>query len=59
MKIFTLLFVFVFTQIVSGFAQTAADYHFKPLQQLKRQHGLQDPFLKTDGKRVSTKEEWA
>ncbi len=34
------------------------DYSFKSLKQLKRQHGLQDPFLKPDGQRVSTKEEW-
>jgi acetyl esterase/lipase len=34
------------------------DYTFKPLQKLRRQHGLQDPFLMPNGKRVSTKKEW-
>lgn len=58
MKSFILLIVFAFTQMVSGFAQTSTTYKFKTVKQLKRQHGLQDPFLKPDGKRVSTKEEW-
>ena len=40
-------------------AQYAESYDFKPVQELKRHVGLQDPFIKPDGKRVETKEEWA
>jgi len=31
---------------------------FKPVQELRRHVGLQDPFMKPDGKRVETKAEW-
>jgi len=41
------------------YAQSYKTYDFKPVQELKRQVGLPDPFLKPDGKRVETKEEWA
>ncbi|MCK4853644.1 MAG: hypothetical protein KAT31_05270 [Bacteroidales bacterium] len=40
-------------------AQYAESYDFKPVQELRRHVGLQDPFIKPDGKRVDTKEEWA
>ena len=43
---------------ISLFAQKTNSIEFKPVQQLKRQHGLQDPFLKSDGKRVTSKHEW-
>lgn len=39
-------------------AQKVEFIGFKSVQKLKRQHGLQDPFLKPDGKRVENKEEW-
>ncbi len=39
-------------------AQIAESYDFKPVQELKRHVGLQDPFMKPDGKRVETKAEW-
>ncbi len=41
------------------YAQSNETYDFKPVQELKRQHGLQDPFLKQDGRRVSSEEEWS
>lgn len=41
------------------FAQVVEPYHFKPAQELNRHVGLQDPFVKPDGQRVETKEEWA
>lgn len=41
------------------YAQSANSYNFKPVQELELQHGLQDPFLKPDGNRVASKEEWA
>ena len=34
------------------------DYKFQPVKELSIQHGFPDPFLMTDGKRVSSKEEW-
>jgi len=40
-------------------AQEADAYDFKPVQELKRHMGFQDPFMKPDGMRVETKEEWA
>jgi hypothetical protein len=40
-------------------AQSGETYDFKPVQELRRHRGLQDPFLKPDGERVSTKAEWA
>lgn len=42
-----------------AYAQSDKKYDFKPVHELGRQKGLQDPFLKPDGERVSTKEEWA
>lgn len=39
-------------------AQVSESYDFKPVQELKRHVGLQDPFIKPDGKRVESKEEW-
>lgn len=41
------------------YTQSGENYDFKPVNELKRQKGLQDPFIKPDGERVSTKEEWA
>lgn len=41
-----------------GYAQKSQSYDFKPVQELKRQHGLQDPFLKPDRNRVQTKKDW-
>ena len=40
-------------------AQNGETYVFKPVIELKRNIGLQDPFLKPDGSRVKTKPEWA
>ncbi len=40
------------------YAQVAEPYDFKPVQELKRHVGLQDPFMKPDGKKVETKAEW-
>ncbi len=40
-------------------AQNIESYIFKPVQELKRNKGLPDPFLKSDGSRVMTKKEWA
>ncbi len=40
------------------YAQVAEPYDFKPVQELKRHVGLQDPFVKPDGKRIETKAEW-
>ncbi len=39
-------------------AQYAESYDFKPVQELERHVGLQDPFIKPDGERIETKEEW-
>ena len=55
----TILMIILCAALAVVYAQSDEPYEFKPVQQLKRQHGLQDPFLKPDGKRVSTKEEWA
>ena len=41
-----------------AYAQDAGPYDFKPVQELKRHVGLQDPFVKPDGKKVKTKAEW-
>jgi len=41
-----------------SYSQNAESYEFKPVEKLKKQHGLQDPFLKPDGERVSSREEW-
>ena len=41
------------------FAQQDASFNFLEVQKLNRQHGFQDPFLKSDGNRVSTREEWS
>jgi len=48
----------LFLTIFTGFSQSSQLYDFRPVKELRRQHGLQDPFLKPDGKRVATKEEW-
>ena len=54
-----LIFWILFLAVYSGRAQVSESYDFKPVQQLKMQHGLPDPFVNPDGERVSTKEEWA
>jgi len=41
-----------------AYTQDAGLYDFKPVQELKRHVGLQDPFVKPDGKKVKTKAEW-
>lgn len=43
---------------ISSFGQKINTIEFNPVQQLKRQHGLQDPFLKPNGKRVTSIQEW-
>lgn len=58
MRYLMFIIAFLITSILNGFTQTGEDYHFKPVQQLKRQHGLHYPFIKPEGKRVSTKAEW-
>ena len=50
--------VLIFFMSISSFAQEMSSFEFKPVQQLKRQHGLQDPFLKPDKTRVASKNEW-
>ena len=42
----------------SGAAQEKADYQFAGVDDLPIQKGMPDPFLKPDGKRVTTPEEW-
>jgi hypothetical protein len=39
-------------------AQDPGLYDFRPVQELTRHVGLQDPFIKPNGKRVETKGEW-
>jgi hypothetical protein len=39
-------------------AQYTDSYEFKTVQELRRQVGLQDPFIKPDGSRIETREEW-
>lgn len=51
-----LLFVFIFVNI--SFSQEKGKYNFKPVQELKRHHGLQDPFLMPNGKKVISKADW-
>lgn len=58
MKVGPFLITIFFCFVCVSYSQTIESFEFAPVQQLKRQHGLQDPFLKPDGKRVSTKEEW-
>lgn len=55
-----LLAIAVLFYLVSPvFSQNIETYNFKSVKELKRQKGLQDPFLKPDGTRVASKEEWA
>ncbi|MCK5281187.1 MAG: hypothetical protein KAK04_21680, partial [Cyclobacteriaceae bacterium] len=58
MKIILLSLTILCFAVIASYAQSFESYDFNPVQQLKMQHGLQDPFLKPDGKRVSTKAEW-
>jgi len=51
-------FLLIFICIENSSSQESVSYTFKPVQELKRHHGLQDPFLMSDGKRVSSKKEW-
>ena len=53
-----ILFIILGIVMNNGFAQEIQSVDFKPVQELKRQHGLPDPFLKPDGSRVETKEDW-
>jgi len=53
-----IIWVLILSSYTAG-AQVSEAYDFKPVQQLKMQHGLPDPFVKPDGERVSSKEEWA
>ncbi|HEC42446.1 MAG TPA: hypothetical protein ENI20_06425 [Bacteroides sp.] len=48
----------LFACALGAFAQSPESYDFKPVQQLRRQHGLPDPFKKPNGERVTSKEEW-
>jgi hypothetical protein len=59
MKIKLILATMILCVASVSFSQDEGSFEFKPVQELKRQHGLQDPFLKHDGKRVGMKEEWA
>jgi len=57
MKTKVILILLAFVAGMISHAQPV--YDFKSFDQLrKRQHGLQDPFLKLDGERVTTKAEW-
>jgi hypothetical protein len=42
----------------SAHAQYTASCDFRPVRELKRHAGLQDPFIKPDGSRVESFEEW-
>jgi hypothetical protein len=53
----TLSILFSLT-IVFCYAQNDKSSPFKPVQELKRHKGLQDPFLKANGERVKSKAEW-
>lgn len=53
-----ILFIILGIVMINGYAQEIHSIDFKSVQELKRQHGLQDPFLKPDGSRVETKEDW-
>ena len=55
----TILLMILCATLTVAYSQSDDPYEFKPVQELKRHHGLQDPFLKPDGNRVSTKEGWA
>ena len=59
MKTKSILLVLLCMLINITYAQSDETYDFKPVRGLRRQLGLQDPFLKSDGERVSTKEDWA
>lgn len=58
MKTKSILLVLLCMLINITYAQSDETYDFKPVRELRRQLGLQDPFLKSDGERVSTKEDW-
>lgn len=51
-----LLFVVVLCS--NSFSQEKENYNFRSVQELKRQRGLQDPFLMPNVKRVSSKSDW-
>jgi len=59
MKIKLILTAILLCIVFVSFSQNDGSFEFKPGQKLKRQHGLQDPFLKSDGKRVASEKEWA
>lgn len=52
------LFLLLFGVNTIVIAQQDAAFNFQEVQKLSRHHGFQDPFLKPDGTRVTTKEEW-
>lgn len=58
MKKINVLFIILGIVMNNGFAQENQSFDFKSVQEMKRQHGFPDPFLKPDGSRVETKEEW-
>lgn len=58
MKQRLLIFWIFYLGVLAVNAQKSESYNFKSIRELKRQHGLQDPFLRPDGKRVTTREEW-
>lgn len=58
MRTTSILIIILCMSMNIGYAQNRQSYDFKPVQELKRQHGLQDPFLKPDRNRVQKKEDW-
>ncbi len=52
---YLVILCFIFS-LSSG--QASKTYDFKAIKQLEPQHGLPDPFLMPDGKRVSSAEDW-
>jgi len=59
MSVKQILFLVLLILVIDiSHAQIAESYDFKPVQELKRHVGLQDPFMKPDGKRVETKAVW-
>jgi len=56
-KVVLVIFLCLVCHIIRG--QKVKSYDFKSVQELPRHKGLQDPFLKSDGNRVVTREEWS
>ena len=58
MKKHTISLFFILLTAITVIAQQSGEYGWKDVDQLNYQAGLPDPFLKPDGTRVKTKNEW-